>query len=132
MFNDFIGVDLPEPGFTLGNSPTSTTRKKDAIATAFREVGWTPDGDVFYDYDTTTPADHGTGNCTCVEACFTATAYGDLDGDGTMSAMVFSHPDVAGNFCESALLGLSAPINAAGDRMFDEVARVPQGLADDF
>jgi prepilin-type N-terminal cleavage/methylation domain-containing protein len=130
-FDDFVPVTT-EPSFTSGVNPTSTTRSKAPITTAFSTVGWTPDGDVFYDYDTTTPADPGTGTCTCTEACFTATAYGDLDGDGFFSAMVFAHPDVAGNYCESGVLGMSAPINASGDRMFDEVARVPVGLADDF
>ncbi len=128
-FNDYVGVDA-EPSGTLGGAPTSEKRSKDGIATHFSTIGWVPDGDVYFDYDTTTPADPGTGTCTCVEACFTATAYGDLDGDGTMSLLIFAHPDAAGNDCETGLLGYSAPINAGGSRIFDEVARVT--LADDF
>jgi type IV pilus assembly protein PilA len=128
-FNEFVPV-MSEPAGTLGVPPTSTKRSKDGIATEFAAVGWVPDGDVFYDYDTTTPVDPGTGVCACVDTCFTATAYGDLDGDGVLSAMIYSHPDSLGNYCESGIRGLSPPISASGGRMFDEVARV--SLADEF
>ena len=128
-FNEFVSVAV-QPSTTLGVNPTNVKRSKASIETSFAAVGWVPDGDVFFDYDTATPTDPGTGTCTCVEACFTATAYGDLDADGTMSAMIFSHPDPLGNYCESGVLGLSAPIDGGGSRVFDEVARVT--LADDY
>jgi len=128
-FNEFVGVDT-EPASTLSVNPSSVKRSKAPLATAFAEVGWVPDGDVFFDYDTTTPTAPGTGTCTCVEACFTATAYGNLDDDATMSAMIYAHPDALGNYCESGVLSLSVPIDGAGGRMFDQVARVT--LADDF
>lgn len=128
-FNDFVPV-MSEPFGTLGVPPTSTKRSKEGIETEFAAVGWVPDGDVYFDYDTSTPADPGSGVCTCVDTCFTATAYGDLDGDGAPSAMIYSHPDALGNYCESGVLGMSAPINGGGDRMFDEVARVT--LLDEF
>lgn len=130
-YNDFAPA-LSEPGFTLGQPITSTTRSKVPLETAFAAVGWVPDGDVFFDYDTATPALPGSGTCTCVEACFTATAYGDLDGDSLPSALVFAHPDPLGNYCETSLGGFSPPFNGAGQRMFDEVARLPLGIADDF
>ena len=72
----------------------------------------------------------GVGSCWDFDTCFTATAYGDLDGDGVLSAMIYSHPDSLGNYCESGIRGLSPPISASGGRMFDEVARV--SLADEF
>ena len=128
-FNDFVPA-VVEPSSTLGVNPTNTKRRSAAIGTTFAAVGWVPEGEVFFDYDTATPVDPGTGTCTCVEACFTATAYGDLDGDGVMSAMIYSHPDPAGNYCESGVLGLSAPLDGGGARKFNEVARVT--LADDF
>lgn len=129
-FNEFVAVPS-EPFGTLGDVPTSTKRDKTGIETGFRDIGWVPDGDVYYDYDTATPAFPWNGTCTCVEACFTATAYGDLDGDGAMSAMIYAHPDALGNDCETGLLGYSAPINASGARVYDEVARV-MGVADDY
>lgn len=128
-FNEFVPSPA-EPGTALGVNPSNTKRDKAPIATSFEAVGWVPDGDVYFDYDTTTPVDPGTGTCACVEACFTATAYGNLDEDGSMSALMYANPDPAGNFCESGLTGLLPPINGAGDRIFNEVARVL--LADDF
>lgn len=132
-FNDFVPT-FSEPTGALGVPPTSTTRSKVSIGTAFAAVGWTPDGDVFFDYDTSTPAQSGSGTCTCVDACFTSTAYGDLDGDGFMSALIYAHPDPSGNFCESTQGGYSPPFNDLGSRMFSEVARIPPSppLADDF
>ena len=125
-FNQFIGVPA-EPSSTEG-PPTSTKRLKTNIDTAFRTVGWAPDGNVFFDYDTSTPLATA---CTCVDGCFTATAYGDLDGDGTISAMIYVHPDVSGNDCPSGLFGYLAPVDGSGARDFDQVARVTLG-ADDF
>ena len=125
-FNDFVGVP-PEPSGSVG-VPTSTKRSKASLDSAFSAVGWTPDGDVFFDYDTSTPLATA---CTCVDGCFTATAYGDLDGDGFLSAMIYVHPDTAGQDCPSALFGYTAPIDGSGDRVFDEVAKVTLGT-DDF
>ncbi|MBK7948644.1 MAG: prepilin-type N-terminal cleavage/methylation domain-containing protein [Deltaproteobacteria bacterium] len=131
-YNTFVPA-LSEPGFTLGSvAPTTTTRSKVPLETAFAAVGWVPDGDVFFDYDTATPGNSGSGTCTCVDACFTAAAYGDLDGDGSISALVFAHPDALGQYCESTMVGFAPPLNTAGSRMLDEVARIPMGIADDF
>ena len=81
--------------------------------------------DVFYDYDTTTPGNSGSGSCgTCVDGCFTATAYGNLDADLFMSGMIYAHPDAAGNYCESSVQNMSPPITGGGGRQFDEVSRV--------
>lgn len=129
-YNEFVSVPTA-PSTVLGVNPTTTKRSKDSIDTAFSTVGWVPDGDVFFDYDTATAADPGLGTCTCVDACFTSTAYGDLDGDGLLSAVIYVHPDTLGNDCSSALFpGLTAPLDTAGVRMYDEVARAM--LWDDF
>ena len=125
-FNDFVPVDA-EPSGALGGSPTNLKRSNVSVGPAFAAVGWVPDGDVFFDYDTATPVG---GTCTCVEACFTATAYGDLDGDTFFSAIMYAHPDAAGNYCESRVLNLSPPLDGGGVRQFDGVARVT--LADYF
>lgn len=130
-FNEFVAV-LAEPGATLGGVPTELKREKDGIATSeFERVGWVPDGDVYFDYDTATGTDPLGGSCTCAEACFTATAYGDLDGDGDGSALIYAHPDALGGQCDSGLGGYTVPIDGNGDPIFDEVARVVT-LADDF
>ena len=71
-----------------------------------------------------------TGTCTCTESCFTSTAYGNLDGDASLSVMIYTHPDRLGNFCESGQGGNQSPPFENGARMFDQVARVL--VADDF
>ncbi|MEZ4279525.1 MAG: prepilin-type N-terminal cleavage/methylation domain-containing protein [Myxococcota bacterium] len=130
-FNAFVGVES-EPNTTSGDPPTSTKRlnSRNILATGFEDVGWAPEGDVYYDYDTATPADPWNATCTCTESCFTATAYGDLDGDGSVSAMIYVHPDALGNDCESGYFNYSAPLGGGG-RVYDEVARVV-GLTDDY
>lgn len=130
-FNEFVAV-ASEPGFSLGQSPTSIKRDKTPVDVAFAEVGWVPDGDVFFDYDTSTPADPLGGDCgSCADTCFTATAYGDLDGDGDISLLVYAHPDQVGEFCTTGVLDQSPPVNGSGDRYLDQVARIIVGV-DDF
>lgn len=52
----------------------------------FDIVGWQSEGDVFYTYDV-----NSASGCTCT-LCFTATAHGDVDGDGRMGALMYVHP----------------------------------------
>ena len=126
-YSQFVPV-VAEPSGTLG-PPTSTKRNKDSIDVAFSTVGWVPDGDVYFDYDVATPSLIA---CTCADACFSATAYGDLDGDGLLSALMYVHPDELGGDCPSAISTYLAPVDGAGVKMFDEVARVSTFFADDF
>jgi type IV pilus assembly protein PilA len=125
-FNDFIGV-VAEPLGLTGQVPTST--KRDSAGwdtTAFGSVGWAPEGDVFYDYDSNT-SDLG---CACV-SCFTAAAYGDLDGNGVLSVMLYVHPDPTGAaWCQTALVAQDPPLNADGVRTFNQVVR--SILSDEF
>ncbi|MAG31810.1 MAG: hypothetical protein CL908_13055 [Deltaproteobacteria bacterium] len=127
-FNDFVAI-AAEPSGALGGAPLPTKRDGTSIDAAFADIGWVPEGDVFFDYDTATAGDPLAGGCTCTEGCFTASAYGNLDGDAALSVLVYAHPDVAGDFCGSGLLNQSPPLNA-GARVFDQVARVI--TADDF
>ena len=132
-YNDFISAE-PEPWFTSGDLATTIKRDKAPISAAFATVGWEPDGNVFFDYDTATATDPLNGSCgTCIEGCFTSTAYGDLDGDGLYSILIYAHPDAAGEMCTTGLAGTTGPWlppSNAGARRTDEVARVLS--ADDF
>lgn len=132
-FSDFIAVE-PEPWFTSAVAATSTKRDSTPISAAFNVLGFEPDGDVFFDYDTATASDPLNGSCgTCTEGCFTSTAYGDLDGDGLFSILIYAHADAAGEVCTTGLAGSSGPWlppSNAGARRTDEVARVLS--ADDF
>ena len=124
-FNTYVAV-AAEPAFGLGGvAPTTTTRDSTPIDAAFSLVGWAPEGDVFFDYDTATPANPLGGSCGAAVAAFTSTAYGDLDGDGLISILVFTHPDTAGQFCGTGQAGdLSPPVGGAGALRFDEPARL--------
>jgi len=128
-FNTYVSVPS-EPSGVLGLPPTTIKRDKASIDVAFQAVGWQPEGDVFFDYDTVTWGSPQAATCTCVGPCFTAAAYGNLDGDATMSVLLVAHPDAAGGFCETSLAGNQTPPINAGGRVFDQVARVP--AADDF
>jgi len=127
-FNTFVGV-LSEPLGGTGLPPNSLKRDGTSINAAFAAVGWVPDGDVFFDYDTSIPGPLGLG-CVCVDGCFTATAYGDLDGDGFLSMVMYAQPDAAGQVCPTLINGFFPPLNPDGDAVIGEVARVAG--ADDF
>jgi prepilin-type N-terminal cleavage/methylation domain-containing protein len=129
-FNTYVSVPS-EPAGALAVAPTTIKRDSTSVGIAFAAVGWTPEGSVFYDYDTVTQAAPQAATCTCVGPCFTAAAYGDLDGDALISVMIVAHPDATGGFCETSLAGnMTPPINN-GQRVFDQVARVVLA-ADDF
>jgi len=127
-FNTFVGV-LSEPLGGTGVPPNSVKRDSTSINAAFAAVGWLPEGDVFFDYDTSVPGPLGLA-CVCADGCFTATAYGDLDGDGLLSMVLYAQPDAAGDVCPTLINGFFPPLNPNGDAMIGEVARVTG--ADDF
>jgi type II secretory pathway pseudopilin PulG len=55
----------------------------------FDQLGWTPEGATFYDYDSE-------GTVGPAGARFTAAAYGNTDGDAGMSVFLYVYPDTAG------------------------------------
>lgn len=71
----------------------------------FDLLGWVPEGQTYYDYDTNAVNIGPNG------AYFTAAAYGDTDGDGFMSVWLYVQPDSAGNTLPSQILGLQVPFN---------------------
>ena len=131
----YIGVPLSEPGFSLGNvAPGPLKRDVAPLNVAFRALGWTPDSAVFYDYDT---AGDGTANggdhpaCSCGPTCFTAAAYGDVDGDSAQAVIAYFEPNEAGATCGTGTFGFSPPLRG-GQPTLSEVVRIPLGVADDF
>ena len=136
-FNTFLAVPA-EPFSTSGTIAGVQKRDMTPISVAYGAIGWEPEGDVFYDYDTATGQfpllSGGCGGCND-GTCFTASAYGDLDGNGTLSVMIYAHPDPAGNFCPTGLAfggrgPYAPPVNVNGDTLLDGVAQVV--LADRF
>jgi len=90
---------------------------------AYAELGWQPEGQVFYAYDTNT----GPETCSCT-MCFTASAVGDVDDDDRNSAVMYVHPErtaagVIVGECPSGLFGFGAPIDReSGQPIYDSVA----------
>jgi type IV pilus assembly protein PilA len=132
--NQFLDVfdsgqaTLPNPALYGGLGVT--TMPWDAQASGlFDEVGWNPEGAVYYSYEVNTGK---YAACGC-NLCFTAAAHGDVDGDSGWSALMYVHPQVDpdGNVvgeCPSYLL-LGTPTRA-GQPIYDEVAIQP--LNDDY
>lgn len=115
----YANTGAPQPGGGLGAAKRAWTPAAD---TAFASVGFRPEGNVYYDYDV-----NSTCGCT---ACFTATAYGDVDADTNVAALMYVHRDGAGGVCPDGLgLGFGTPIEN-GVPVFDQVAW--NAAADDF
>jgi prepilin-type N-terminal cleavage/methylation domain-containing protein len=125
-FNDFIGV-VAEPLGSTGEVPSAAKRDSSSVEAAFQTVGWLPDGDVYFDYDTNT-SDTG---CPCV-SCFTAAAYGDTDSNGILSVILYAQPDVGkANWCQTSLVPQDPPLDPTGTyRVFSAVVR--SVLSDEF
>ena len=96
----------------------------------FAALGWHPEGEVFYSYEANTPLVTGaTKNCTCV-LCFTATAYGDVDGDGFVSALMYVQPE-EGGACAALFEGFGTPTRLGSNTpIYNEVA--VQRMTDEF
>lgn len=102
----------PHPG---GGLPGPQKRPWTAAAdAAFASLGWQPKGDVYYDYDSST-------DCGCTD-CFTASAYGDADGDGMVAVMEYVHPSAVGATCPTGAFGFGTPLDSGGNPIFDAVA----------
>lgn len=96
-----------------------------ASESAFSQLGWAPEGQVFYSYETNTPEVPGSG-CTC-NTCFSATAFGDVDNNGQVSALMYSHPEPDGgggmDECPARLFPYWAPTRPGStSSVYDEVA----------
>ena len=124
---NYVSV-LGEPITTSGVAPSSLKRNSAPVAAAFQQLGWAPDGNVYYDYDACAPG--GTGcSCSCA-SCFTVSAWGDLDDDGTMSAYMYFEADSSGNVCQSAVGAHFPPVHADGGDVLQSSAW--HGSTDDF
>lgn len=94
-FNNFVAVPVSQPGGGLGPSKRDWTVAANA---AFGTLGFRPDGDVYYDYEVNVDV----GVCPGQD-CFTATAYGDADGNGLVAMIQYVQPSPGGAFATSIL-----------------------------
>ena len=118
-----VTTEVAVPNDTNYGGLGTTKMPWDSDAGAFSSVlGWEPDGQVFYSYEARTGE-----TCPC-DLCFTAAAHGDVDGDGSVGAVIYVHPqtDSLGNVtgtCTTHLFGYSAPLRpATGDPIYEEAA----------
>ena len=107
IFHD-TGVSFP------GLVPQGTTKMAwDApAAAAFDPIGFRPEGQVFYQYGAFTNV--SAAGCNTCELCFTAAAYGDVDGDGFVTNVQYVHPAEVGGAlvsCTEPILGDPAPVD---------------------
>ena len=91
-----------------------------ASEAAWGELGWKPEGQVFYGYES---------NVCCVsQDCFTATAYGDVDGNGQPSALMYVDPErgaggAVTTECPSLLFGFGTPTAlGSSTKLYNQVA----------
>jgi len=116
----------PFPDFTAYDGLSTKKMVWDSDSDdAYAELGWKPDGEVFYSYESN--AGVAVAPCSCTQ-CFTVSAYGDVDGDGLPSAIMYVHPavDASGNVtgeCPAGLFGFGTPVRPEnGMPIYDRVA----------
>ncbi|RIL06981.1 MAG: hypothetical protein DCC71_04855 [Proteobacteria bacterium] len=113
-FADSGGVSWPATA--LPQSKRAWTPAADA---AFGNIGFRPEGAVYYDYEVNVDL----GVCP-LQDCFTATAYGDADVDGLLAVVQYVQRNTAGAFSPSLIPPpVPFPMDpATGTRRFEEVA----------
>ena len=120
-FNRYIGA-APAPINPLSATPADWEA---GVTPGFAALGWKPDGDVLYRYDTNA-ADIDAG---CCPGCFTSTAYSDIDDNGLVAAIMIVSPNITDqasppSTCASTILAgtVNPPINSGGVPIYDTVA----------
>lgn len=114
-------TDISYPNWLKYNDGNLGTQKMpwdDESKENFAELGWIPEGQVFYSYET-----NAESGCDCL--CFTAAAYGDVDGDGLVSAVMYVHPDRSGGTiasCKAIMKDYGPPTRVYDNTpIYDEV-----------
>jgi len=119
-FNRYMGA-APSPLDPLGATPANWEA---SAAGEFAAVGWKPEGEVYFRYDTNA-ADIDPG---CCDGCFTSTAYSDIDGNGLVAAVMLVSPSITDTAnppatCTSTILGgVIAPPTDVNGPVYDTVA----------
>jgi prepilin-type N-terminal cleavage/methylation domain-containing protein len=118
-YSAYIGTTTTFPG---GHAGFTKVRWTAAAEAEFGPTGWRPEGEVMYDY----AVNDGTfGGCTCATGtCFTASAWGDMDADGSLAVVLLARPDAAGNDCRDLLFGI--PSVAGGVVVHDRPLTYPE------
>lgn len=119
----YEALTQPNPGGGGANLGAMTHGWDAAAEAEFAALGWEPEGRVRYAYDINT----GATGCDCDDTCFTATAYGDVDNDDLLSAVMYVSPgrDDSGGLveCPAHLFGFGTPLKRnSTQKIYNEVA----------
>lgn len=121
-FGSFVDA-LAEP-LNAGFGPDTKRYNSDSVAAEFSHIGWAPEGMVYYSYDVVTDGSVGASCASCDGGCFTATAYGDLDGDGANSLVLYAQADNDQNFCNVWLQNNVSPPIRNGHWVLNQVTKI--------
>lgn len=123
-FSTFRTTTNSWPGGLAGPAKRSWTVAAEA---EFGATGWRPEGSVAYDYSVN---DGSVGPaCGCVAGnCFTAAAYGDVDGDGNVALVLLARPDATGADCPELVFGTAA-VDGGGAAVHDRPFTWPELVA---
>jgi type IV pilus assembly protein PilA len=126
-FHD-TGNSFPDP-LPYGGLGTHTMTWDGPSEAAWGDLGWFPEGQVYYSYMSNV--------CCATGLCFTASAYGDVDGNGTPAAVMFVHPETNsdGGVVTECPSGLPDPFDfgtptRANGKVYEQVAT--HGTTDRF
>ena len=116
-------------------APGPGKRNWDALSQAeYGGLGYEPEGSVVYSYEVNNlAADCGCGVGANGEAlCFTASAYGDLDGDNSLAVVSYFYTDPTGNTCVTGIGTNPPPINPnTGNPILNTPTLIPPGPGSD-
>ena len=123
--NSYVDTGLMWPAWAnYPGTPGTIKMPWDAESqAAFDQLGWAPEGQVFYAYGSFTSVS-GLG-CGACDLCFTAVAYGDVDGNDSAQQLQYVHPAVVGGTltaCVEPLDGAGPPVGIDGQPIYDAVA----------
>ena len=127
-------ASLPDPALYGGLRPV-TMDWDNPTETFFKMVGWRPEGNVFYSYEINSTRGCDAG---CTDAtCFTVVAHGDVDGDGSLGAVVLVHPlkDASGTAigeCRTAIGLFGNPVQPVTALPIHDEPAVPLAGADSY
>ena len=92
---------------------------------AFANIGWMPEGSVYYDYAL------NVAGCTCKPGtCVTASAYGDVDGDGFLAIVLYARGSL-GSACPEPIFG-ALPVPTMYNSPATSTNVLPPGISAPF
>lgn len=117
--NVFLDSLLPYPEDAMYGGLGTTKMPWDGDAQmAYDQSGWRPEGDVFYSYGSFTNLTDGA----CCVTCWTAVAYGDVDGVPPVGTVHYVHAPNGLTPCTEPVLGRGTPTDPGGQPVYDAVA----------